>query len=337
MVNIDAGAFQHPRPIPIPHELPPAAEEFFGRQAELDRLTQRLRARKNIAVVGFAGMGKTALAAKALAAVVGDTLQSLAASPYPDGVVFLDLYTLRGAAEPAWETLANELTGPNFLERSPARERATNACQGRNILVVIEGGEEANGLDGHARIDEILEVLSQQNRWLLLTRLSTQAPASASVTLTDALQADEAGELFDSLTRSHVPPIPQTMRDEALKLLEGHPLALTWAGNLLARGDESPTLLVGDWKRDKLPSLSDPSVAEHTWEWLFMQRGLARHNGAPRARCRRSPRARSVFHRGNRSRPHRSRRRRSSRKRCCPPRSISARLGSKQPARADGR
>ena len=155
------------------------------------------------------------------------------------------------------------------MERSPARERATNACQGRNILVAIEGGEEANGLDGHARIEEILAALSPQNRWLLLTRLSTQAAAAASVTLTDALQADEAAELFDSLTKSRVPPIPPAMRDEALNLLEGHPLALTWAGNLLARHDESSTLLVGDWKREQLPGLSDPSEAEHTLEWLF--------------------------------------------------------------------
>src|SRR5271155_1596753 len=45
--------------MPIPHELPLAAEDFVGRKPELDRLTQRLRARKNTAVVGDAGMGKT--------------------------------------------------------------------------------------------------------------------------------------------------------------------------------------------------------------------------------------------------------------------------------------
>ncbi len=39
-------------------------------------------------------MGKTALAASALQAVVGDTALSLASSPFPDGVVYLDLYAL---------------------------------------------------------------------------------------------------------------------------------------------------------------------------------------------------------------------------------------------------
>jgi hypothetical protein len=68
----------------VPHELPPAAEEFFGRQRELEQLIGRLRAGRNTAVVGLAGLGKTALAAKALAAVVGAPA-ARTDSPFPDG------------------------------------------------------------------------------------------------------------------------------------------------------------------------------------------------------------------------------------------------------------
>src|ERR1041384_5621118 len=50
----------------IPRELPPAAEHFVGRQTEVRQLTERLRAGKNTAVVGAAGMGKTAVAAVAV-------------------------------------------------------------------------------------------------------------------------------------------------------------------------------------------------------------------------------------------------------------------------------
>ena len=96
-----------------PCEVPPAAERHFGRPAELRRLTERLRAGRNAAVIGPAGMGKTALAAEAVRAVV--TPATLSASPFPDGVVFLDLYTFRGQAEPAWNNLANALAGPGFL------------------------------------------------------------------------------------------------------------------------------------------------------------------------------------------------------------------------------
>ena len=260
------------RATPIPHELPPAAEEFFGRAAELERLTDRLRSNKNTAVAGPAGLGKTALAAKALFDVVSNST-ALAGSPFPDGVVFLDLYTFRGDAEGAWSALANKLAGAEFMERSPARERATEACRGRRLLVVIEGGEEADGNAGRADIHELLGVLSPQNRRLLLTRLNTQAPAAETVVLREALDPADAGRLLDSLTQGRV---SGTVRARVLELLDGHPLALTWAGGLLARGDDEPEQLCDEWELAGLPGLSDPSQAQRTLEWLFERsvRGL---------------------------------------------------------------
>ena len=257
----------------VPHELPPAAEEFFGRRGELELLIERLRARKNTAVVGPAGLGKTALAARALVEVVGDTPAALASSLFPDGVVFLDLYTFRGEAEPAWDTLANRLAGSGFLQGSLARDRAAEACRGRDLLVVLEGGEEADGRDGRTNIDELLKVLTTQNRWLLLTRLSTQAAPAESVQLREALNPEDAGRLLNTLTKGR---ITASLRERALTLLEGHPLALTWAGNLLARDDDDPEHLVGEWEAAGLPPLNDPTQAAHTLEWLFNRsvRGL---------------------------------------------------------------
>ncbi len=85
---------------------------------------------------------------------------NLAASPFPDGLVYLDLYSLHGQAEPAWNALANRLQGVEFMERSPARERATEACRARQVLVIIEGGEEADGGPGRTTIVELFSVLS---------------------------------------------------------------------------------------------------------------------------------------------------------------------------------
>ena len=133
----------------VPCELPPSAEQFFGREAELNQLTERLRAGKNSAVVGPAGLGKTALAAEAVRAAVGDTPESLAVSPFPDGVVFLDLYTFKGEPETTWNTLANTLGGPEFLTASPARDRATEACRARRVLIILEGAEEVEKQDNH--------------------------------------------------------------------------------------------------------------------------------------------------------------------------------------------
>lgn len=251
----------------VPCELPPRAENHFGRQTELRQLTERLRAGKKSAVVGPAGLGKTALAAEAVRAVVGETEESLAASPFPDGVVLLDLYTYRGRAEPAWNNLANALGGPGFMEKTPAHERATEACRARRALIIIEGGEEADD------IKELCSVFSPQNRRLLLTRTSDQAVPSETVELKEALHPDDAAALLDSLTQERV---TGNVRERVLSLLEGHPLALTWAGNLLARDDDDPARLAGDWESGGLPKLSDPTEAEHTLQWLFTRsvRGL---------------------------------------------------------------
>lgn len=265
------GAVAAPRR--IPHELPPAAEQYFGRQAELARLIERLRLGQHTAVVGPAGLGKTALAAKAVREVVGTSPGTLARSPFPDGVVFLDLYTFRGEAEPAWNTLANKLEGAEFRERTTGRERATEACRARRLLLIIEGGEEADGAEGRPGIRELLSVLSPENRWLLLTRLNTQADSLATVELREALDPDDAGRLLDARTGGR---LPAAVRERVLELLDGHPLALTWAGSLLARDEDDPNRLVHDWETDRLPALSDPRQAEHTLEWLFRRsvRGL---------------------------------------------------------------
>ena len=217
-------------------------------------------------MVGPAGLGKTALAAEAVRAVVGETETSVAASPFPDGVVLLDLYTHHGRAEPAWNNLANALGGPGFMEKSPARDRAAEACRARRALVIIEGGEEVDGRDGRSDIRELCSVLSPQNRRLLLTRASDQAVPTETVELKEALHPDDAGALLDSLTHGRV---TGNVRERVLALLEGHPLALTWAGNLLARDDDDPARLADDWESGGFPKLSDPTEAEHTLQWLF--------------------------------------------------------------------
>lgn len=144
--------------------------------------------------------------------------------------------------------------------------RTAEACRGRHLLVVVEGGEEADGKDNRTTINELLSVLSPENRWLLLTRVSTQANPAESVEVKSALNHGEAGALLDYLTKGR---LAGPVRERTLKLLEGHPLALTWAGNLLARDDEDPQRLIDDWAAEQLPDLRDPKLADHTLAWLF--------------------------------------------------------------------
>src|SRR5262249_37495792 len=81
----------------------------------------------------------------------------------------------------------------------------------------------------------------------------------------------DAAELLDRLTKRDARSLPEAVRARVLELLQGLPLALTWAGGLLARGDEDPRYLSEAWARERLPSLSDPDPAgrQHTLGWLF--------------------------------------------------------------------
>ena len=272
-VYVDSKLFGNASPARIPHQLPPAAEQYFGRSVEKAKVIARLREGKNTTIVAPAGLGKTALAAEAVRAVVGTIDAPLATSPYPDGVVFLDLYEFHGNLDRAMHSLATTLMGEDFMEQAQPHDRAAAACRGKRILVIIEGGEEADGIGNHGQITDLFRSLSPENRRLLLTRLSTQSAVAESISLKDALDEPDAAALLDSLTQGRV---TAKVRTGVLTLLEGHPLAITWAGNLLARGDESPERLATDWAMETLPTLSDPEKATRTLEWLFNRsvRGL---------------------------------------------------------------
>ena len=82
----------------VPRQLPdrPVGGHLYGRDTELQTLLGRLERGEHSAVVGPAGFGKTALAAEAIRMVIGEDDVSLQASPFPDGIVLLDLYRLKG-------------------------------------------------------------------------------------------------------------------------------------------------------------------------------------------------------------------------------------------------
>lgn len=280
-------------PSPIPPNLRLADYGFFGRRKEQEALLQKLRAGKTTAVVGGAGLGKTALVAKVLRTLLGDTdavqRQALAGTPFPDGIVFLDLYSLHGQADPAWETLANAVA-PQTPEEAiaaratPSRERAIVACRGKRFLLVVEGGEEARGTadtDDYVRTSrhDLLDPLALQGPVLWLTRTSAQSNANEWVRIETPLGADDAGDLFDAIAGANV---PRETRDEALALLHGHPLAITWVAALIAREDEPPELLLGDLRQQpSLLQLNDPERPHHTLQWLF-DRSLRGLNDAAR-------------------------------------------------------
>jgi tetratricopeptide (TPR) repeat protein len=249
-----------------PFQLPPPPQGglLFGRDVERAKLRDRLARRENAAVIGLAGYGKTAVAAMAVRDVVGDDLTALANSPYPDGVVFLDLYKLHGRADAAWVLIAEAFHGDERSNTS-AEARARLACSSKRALVVIEGAELADGEDGRSTLGDLCSVFDPQVRRLVLTRSTTQTRPSESIRLREPLAEAPAAALLRHHAGEHASP---SQLSAVLELLGGHALALTWAGGLLARGDESAELLISDWRHGQ-QSLSDPEDSDHSLHWLF--------------------------------------------------------------------
>lgn len=169
-------------------------------------------------------MGKTALAAEAIRTVVGDTRETLADSPYRDGVVLLDLYQihLQDDLSPAWNHLADEFDG-SLLPDMPAEQRAEKACHGRHALVVVEGAEEART---GARLANILKVLDAETRWVVLTRIAEQVSTVKPIELdkNEALGREDSLALLREICRASV---SNAILDSLYEILGGHPLALT--------------------------------------------------------------------------------------------------------------
>ncbi|MCB1229227.1 MAG: hypothetical protein KDN19_03110, partial [Verrucomicrobiae bacterium] len=270
-----------------PFELPPAAARgFVGREAELTMQRERLAEGRNTYVVAPAGLGKTALAAQALNDVVPD-FDSLPSSPFPHGVVYLDLYQFRGNLDLAWSAIANSLKGTDFLKEQGEKSRAREACRGLSFLLIVEGAEEADGLEGRGSLGDLLSVLTSQNRWLVLTRNLDQSEPADRIEIRHQFTPAESETLFDRLLGER--PADETIKRRVLPLLDGHPLAITWAAGLLAHGIEEPDELADAWEASELPALHDPrkEQAHHTLHWLFQRstRSLTAEQGRVLAAC----------------------------------------------------
>jgi len=246
------------------------AGTLFGRDVQLDDLSGRLERREDTCVWGPAGFGKTALAGEAIMRVVGDDEKALADSPFPDGVVLLDLYRLKANADRVWHELADRFA-PDLPADLPAKERATRACARRRALVVVEGAEEAG--DGRT-LQTLLSVLDGAGTRLVLTRNKAQVFCVHPIQLGDELAPDDALALLARLTEGDV---GDDVLESVVAQFGGHPLALTWAGCQLALGVERPERFLKEMRESGLPGLHEPGYEDHTIKWLYDRsvRGLS--------------------------------------------------------------
>lgn len=236
------------------------ADALIGRDVERDDLVGRLRRGEDVCVVGPPGFGKTALAAEAIRLAVGKTEADLARSPFPDGLVFLELYQLKADPERVWHTLADRFAPGAHADR-PARERAERVCANLHALVVVEGGEEAGD-----QLPTLLSVLGTQMRRLVLTRDAGQDFTGRPIRLDHELEPAAARALLRRLSPTHG---TDAQLEEIVALLGGHPPALTNVGCQLANPDDTVEALLNDLRSAPLDRSVEPGNPRHPLRWSY--------------------------------------------------------------------
>ena len=275
-VHLPADQPQAARLSVTPCQLPRAASKFFGRNKEVKALVTRLGSERNTVVAGAAGLGKTALAAEALHRMLGERpRERLAETPFPDGIVYLDLYQQKDQPQAAWREIADALGGRDLPQNTTDDLRAREACRGKQLLLIVEGGEEADGglrADGSQRPTRhsLIDPLQWEGSVLWLTRPTPTSPV-AQITLDAPLSEGEADALLVHLTTGAPLPVEPAVRRALAEGLGRHPLALTWAGGLLQRGGLRPQQLIEELHQQPTRVLHDPEDTRHTLQWLFQR------------------------------------------------------------------
>lgn len=208
----------------------PRAAAFVGRQKLLEDLMAGLRAGGSMGVFALAGMGgvgKTALAAEAVALLAADT------QTFPGGAAWLSCEGLSGpeGLTDLWTRVARALDAeqiamlPDAGQRRAALHRLL--AQSRRLLLALDN---ADGLEAAPLLETL--VVQGHTTLLLTARQAVAAPGLAPISL-DTLPAAEAEALFaQALSRSARPagarptPADQAALPRLVADLDGLPLAL---------------------------------------------------------------------------------------------------------------
>lgn len=123
-------ALAAPASAPSPHNLPVELTSFVGRERELDEVTRLLSSCRLVTLTGAGGSGKTRLALRAAAGVLGD---------HPDGVWLVELAPL---ADPG---MVPQAVGAALAVREDPGQTMTEALRdripARRLLLVLDNCE----------------------------------------------------------------------------------------------------------------------------------------------------------------------------------------------------
>jgi tetratricopeptide (TPR) repeat protein len=241
-----------PPPPRLPQQRPPRAEHFIDRKQALADLLAALHPGAVITLCGPGGIGKTALAAEALWQLPPDR--------FPDGIIPHTFYG-RGQIDLACEHIARTL---GEEPQPDPRTAAQRALAGRQLLLFLDGAEEA---------DDLPTLLTLRAGCGVLVTTRRRSDALATRQDVDPLPLADAITLLQAWGGSRA---DNTTAAGAIAELVGRlPLALRLVGRYLTQTDEeavdyldwlSATPLValdhGQRRQESIPILLERSLQQ---------------------------------------------------------------------------
>ena len=242
-----------------PLQRPRRAEHFIDRKAEQARLLADLQPGRVVTVCAAGGMGKTALVAEVLW-----TLAPGVSPPadFPDGIVFHSFY---GQPE---TTVALEQLARTFGEDPlpTPKQAAQRALSGKQVLLVLDGAEEAENLE------QVLAVCASC-AVLVTSRRRSDAADPASLLDLQRLPQDEAVAVMQAWQAQR--QTKAAVIERIVQLVGGLPLALRLAGSHLAlHPDEGEEYLA--WLEEDLWGALDQGSSSRKSVPVLLERSVAR-------------------------------------------------------------
>jgi tetratricopeptide (TPR) repeat protein len=224
-----------------PLMLPPRAQSFVGREEELAWLLEQLTGDggKTLALCGPGGMGKTALAAQALASLIA---QSDWLARFPGGIFYHSFYPNPSLAT-AFEELARVLREEPGAD---SRRAAMRALSRRRMLLVFDGVE--------ALVDTLpLRELGSTQVVLLLSRRQSDAPDLVHSCNLHVLSQDQGVRLLQEQAGQRAADLSYARR--LVQYIGGYPLALQLIGSYLSSRQEEVADYLKWFEREGLVSV----------------------------------------------------------------------------------
>jgi len=213
--------------------LPKCAQHFTGRAADVEWAKGKLRTEQCVALIGPGGIGKTAIAHEAIAALSPNDAPF---AYFPGGIFLHDFY-----AAPIHLAAIENIVAQAGLFHLADREREPHVralLSGPRCLVYLEGCEKAEDLPRFLALCGCASIL-------VTSRREADGKGAAVRHITPLLKAEAAemlrrhaaGVARDTDT---LPAEGETVWHEIAVLLGRHALALRLAGHRLGTGNETP-------------------------------------------------------------------------------------------------